>query len=392
MSGIQIVYKELFRLTVAQPFYQNGFYREAGAAPDIQLVPTPETVAVMGRLNFLMRTNAPDGGIIVLARTAGVTAGDPLLRFPPGPGDVLTFLMVLNNPELVNFDDLPLQSGSDSALYFTNTVNDPAALRANLHLSKDATGVDGLNDSIKVSGDNYRFHYNAPVAAGAAVVKYSRTGQSILPAAVINAGGQCDLMFNLAGLPGGSCTLLISGTPVDTFYYLSTGAGLRVFGVIEISLNPALPANYRVVEADRSLSNERPFYQLRFKNRETFWRYTIQLQKTSPIFLEMAAMSPAERADFVSKVNIVTNDASLLSFSMTTASDTEWVFESVATLALREKYNVASNVPLQLSLKKNLNDLSTPAKVVKDNLPFPSTRNLDATAPPKMYSDVFMIL
>ncbi|AHF17469.1 hypothetical protein [Niabella soli] len=393
MNRIQITYKELFRLAIAQPFYRNGFYRSNGTEPDVQLLTAPDTVDLLRRLNLLVRNDPANSGIIVLARAAGTNAaGDALLRFLPTPGTVLTFLMLLNNPELANFDELPLQTQQENTLYFTNNVSDPAAPRDDLHLSKAPEGVDGLNDTIKVSDVNYRFHHSTTVTAGAAVVKESRTGQVIQPSAVINAGGQCDLVFDLSGSPMGTYTLLISGTPVDTFYYLGAAAGQRVFGIVEISLDSALATNYRAVEADRSLTADRPFYQLRFKNRETFWRYTILLQQTSPVYLEMAAMTSAQRSDFISKVNIVSNDTSMITFNMTTASDTEWVFESVNKLALQEKYTGASNVPLQLSLKKNVNDVSTPAKVVKDNLPFPSTGNLDATAPPKIYSDVFMIL
>lgn len=392
MNGIQIKYKELFRLAVAQPFYSNGFFRKNGLGSDIQLIPAPDSSS-MDRLNLLVRNNSEDGGIIVLARTSGENgSGDPLLRFLPAPGEVLTFLMFLNNPDLLNFDELPLQIQDETALYFTNNINDAAALRDHLHLSKGADGADGLNDAIKVSDANYRFHHPAVVVPGTAVVKQNRTGQLVQPLAVINSGGQCDLAFGLSGLAMGPCTLLINGVPADIFYYLGPVAGQRVFGVVEISLDPALLANYRVVEADRSLTGERPFYQIRFKNRETFWRYTIQLQKTSPVYLEMAAMTPTERSDFISKVNIVSNDASVLTFSMKTGTDTEWVFESDNTLALQEKYSAASNVPLQLSLKKYINDVSTPEKMVRDNLPFPPAGSLDGTAFPKIYSDVFMIL
>ena len=116
---------------------------------------------------------------------------------------------------------------------------------------------------------------------------------------------------------------------------------------------------------DRSLTSDRPLYLISFINRETFWRYTIRLQNTSPLYLEMAALSPADKTDFINKLNIVSNDTTV-TFSRITATDNEFVFVSDNELFLHEKYFSSTSLthdPLTLTLKKYISDASREAAV-----------------------------
>lgn len=395
MNGIQIKYRELLRLSIEQLFYQNKIYKQTILPQlDILVVATVSCADVMNKLNMVVKNTDTTGGVIVLARVAGTTGtGDDILRFPPGKEDVLSFLMLLKNPDVINFNDLPVQLAPDKIYYFNNEVNDIAASRNNLHLSKDASGVNGVNDSIKASAENYRFHHVAPVLPGTAKVKHVLTGESVEPSLIVNKGGQSDLTFNLSTLPVGKCQLLINNLPIDEFYYLERYALQPVFGIIEFSLSQTLASNYRIVESDRSLTAERPHYLIRFLNRETFWRYTIRLQNTSPLYLEMASLSPADKIDFISKLNIVSNDTAI-TFSRVIAADAKFVFVSDNELLLQEKYFSSISLthdPLILTLKKYISDVAKEA-TVKNNLPFPLTNSIDASTLPQIYSDIFLTL
>lgn len=396
MNGIQLKYAELFRLSVQQLFYQNNVYKQTKPKPelDILIIPTASCADVMNRMNMVFKNTDANGGLIVLARVAGTNgAGDNLLRFPATQADVLSFLLLLKNPDVVNFNDLPVQPAGNTVYYFSNEVNDLAALRNNLHITKDSSGVNGVNDSIKTSSENYRFHHVVVVTPGTAKVKHVLTGQSVAPTLIVNKAGQCDLTFDLSTLPMGKCELLINNLPTDEFYYLERYALQPVFGIAEFSLSQTLPANYRIIEPDRSLTAGRPFYFISFMKRETFWRYTIRLQNTSPLYLEMAALSPADKIDFINKLNIVTNDTSI-TFSQVTAADTEFVFVSDNELFLQEKYFSSTSLThdvLNLTLKKYITDASKEA-AVKSSLPYPSTAGIDASALPKIYSDIFLTL
>lgn len=395
MSGIQIKYTPLLQLSIEQLFYENHICRQYQSVPELDIVVTPTNscLDVMKRMDLIFKNTDNTGGFIVLARIAADNTVSNVLRFAPRKEDALSFLLVLRNPDVGNFNDLPAQPAEDKIYYFSNEVADAAAPRNNLHLTKNATGVSGADDVIKKSSENYRFHHSSVVIPGTALVKHLMSGQTAAPVSITTDGGQSDLVFNLSTLPAGKFELLISNFPVDEFYYLREHYNDPVFAVIELSLSPTLASNYRLVEPDRSLTPDRPQYTIQFVNRQTTWRYTVQLQTNSPLFLEMAELTPAEKTAFINQLNIESNDTGI-TFTRASATDTEFVFVSDNPILLHEKYFSATSVSherLILTLKKYIGD---PAKeaAVRTNLPYPSTGSIDALTPPQIYSDVFLTL
>ncbi len=403
MNGIQIKYAELFKLSVKQLFYRNTFYKQNSITPetDILVMPTANCAGVMKRLNLVSKNTDENGGLIVFANVAGVNGtGNDILRFHPQKSDILSFLMLLKNNNVINFNDLPVSPPDNYIYYFNNEVNDLAAGRSSLHITKGTSGVNAANDTIKTSSENYRFHSATLVAPGTAKVRHIATGQMLYPVSLNTQGGQSDLSFNLSTFPQGKCELLINNIPADEFYYLERYSMQPVFGIIEFSLSDTVASNYRIIEADNSLTVDRPFYVVSFTNRETFWRYTIRIQNSSPLFLEIAALpTSAEKNDFINKLNIVTNDTTI-TFSRVSATDTEFVFVSDNELFLQERYLSSTSStthgsriifdPLNIILKKHISDANEAA--VKSNLPFPSTGSVDASTLPKIYSDIFLTL
>jgi len=204
MGGLQTKYAELFSLSIEQPFYQNKICRSYQTTPvlDYTLVPSGECQQVMNRMDLVFRNTDTTGGIIVLGRVLGTNGGgDELLRFPATAADKLSFWIVLNNPNLVNFDDLPATLPTSQFYYFSNQLADIAAPRTGLHLSIDPTGVKGANDTIKRSDVTYRYHHPVPIAPNTAKIKHLLTGVSIDPYTVMNQNGQADLIFDLHTLP-----------------------------------------------------------------------------------------------------------------------------------------------------------------------------------------------
>jgi hypothetical protein len=393
MSGILVKYAELSRLSVQQLYYQNKVYRQTKLMPelDIQVLPTQDCIQLMNRMNIVFKNTDANAGFILLANIFGTNAGgNDLLSFSAKKTDVLSFLMILKNGDVINFDDLPVQPSSNYIYYFSNEVIDVAAPRNNLHLSKNATGVDGASDVIKRSNANYSFHSSNIILPGTANVKHILSGQLLEPVSLVTASGQSNISFNLSSIPLGKCQLLVNNLPIEELYYLGNTTQ-PVFGIIEFLLSSTLNSNYRIIEPDRSLSANKPYYTIAFNNRKTFWRYTIRLQTNSPLYLEMAALSAPDKTDFINKLNILTNDTTI-TFSRTVTTDTEFVFISNSPLLLREKYfttGVTSDV-LNFKLAKYIGDARE--AVVKANLPYAPTSNLDATSLPQIYSDIFLTL
>lgn len=295
------------------------------------------------------------------------------------------------NPSLLSFSSLPVRIEPGKIFYFSNQLADGAAPRNDLHLSIDPSGVIGANDLVNTSFANYSFHNASIVPAGAAVVRHLLTGAQMTPKSIVSQSGQSDLLFDLSSLPPGKCKLIISGTDKDNFYYMGLSAPLSVFGVVEISLSSVLGANYRVLETGAVLLPARPFYTIRFNNRKTLWRYTIVLEKNNPLYVAMQAMSPADKATFISHLKIITNDTGI-SFTQSLANDTIFEFISNSAIALQEKYisSSSSGKGLCLTLKKN--EGIAGEGVVRDFLPFPPAGMIDALNDPTIYSDLFLTI
>ncbi len=388
-------YAVLASVSTKQPYYANGVCKSFTVEPtaDFEFLPTDECRETMRKLDCIFKRDEGNAGFVVLARVSGKNGGgDDLVRFMPANGDALTFLVTLRNVDVLNFDDLPTgQYDPNLFYYFNNQRSDAAAARSDLHLSNLSAGVN-TDDRIRRSGNLYRYHFGATVASGDAVVKHVTSNIDVAPGSVVNQNGQSDLAFNLAGIPLGKCRLIIDGNIEDEFYYIGV-APKQVFGIVELSLSQSLSANYRVVESDRSLTADRPVYSLLFPSRKTYWRYTVHLQPSSPLYREIAKLSASDKADFLDKLNIVSNDTAV-TFTRMSATDTDIVFVSDNELAFQEKYFSSSSMthdPLRLTLKQYI---GVPAKeaVVKSDLSYPQTGLIDATSMPVVYSDIFLTL
>ncbi len=395
MSGLEVKYAELFSLSVEQPFYQNNICYRYTVEPDLDftIVPSPECAEVMQRLDLIFRPMDRNGGFTIFGRTLGKNGlGNDLIRFPAKGDDKLTFLVGLQNPEVLANNDLPVQLTKDVMYYFSNNITDAASPRDDLHLTQDEAGVKWPDDSIKMVSDTYRYKYAAEVVAGTVKVKHLLSGAFVTPKFVINDAGKSDLLFDLFSVPSGKCQLLINNVVIEEFYYLGKTNGQPVFAVIELILSSTTASNYRMIEPDGSLTPQRPYYKIVFINRKTIWRYSFQLQTNSPLYLEIAALTPVQKADFLNTINIVSNDTSIV-FHQSLATDTAFEFVSSTALALHEKpvSSSVSNNPLSLKLKKYIGDVAKEA-AVKNDLPYPSSGTLNATGFPTIYSDIFLTL
>ncbi|MDR0793339.1 MAG: hypothetical protein LBE82_08510 [Chitinophagaceae bacterium] len=393
MSGFQIKYNELFSLSITQLFYQNKVCKKYQAEPilDFQITPTQETINLLRRLDWVYKPAATNGGFVVMARVSDDNgSGNSLLRFSPKKEEKLTFGITLKNPDVVNFNDLPVQQPSGESYFFTNQISDNLAARNSLHLSQNNAGA-GAGDLVKFSTSAYSFHNLSPISTGTAVVKHVLTGAVVAAKSLTNQNGEADVAFDLSSLPSGKCRLLISNAVADEFYYVGNSFVQPVFAVVEIVLSDAPDANYRVVESDASITPARPQFDILFTNRKTIWRYNIQLQPNSPLVQEMNQLSAADKTDFLSRLNVVTNDTNI-GFTPVTVSDVQLVFVSAQALPLLENYMSASTAAtLNMTLKKYIGNSAKEAGV-KTNLAFPSTETIDATDFPNIYSNIFLTI
>ena len=394
MGSIQVAYSELFSVSLKQPFYENGITGKYTVSPilDYKILPSTQCQTVLNKLDMVMKNNPTNGGFTIWSRTNGISGANKLLYFKPKAGDLLTFIVVLNNPYFLNYNDLPSQPANDRIYYFNNLITDAAVPRDDLHLSLNITGVD-LADTIKKVVNSYNYVHGANVAVGTAKLKHLTTGIEISPKSHLNEGGQAFLAFDLSGFPAGKCEILISGASAEIAYHLNEMGELPVFAIVECSLAPLALPNYRIVENDGSITPQRPSYGLLFKNRPSLWSYKVILEENSSLFMEIDALSVADKADFFNRLNIVSNDTAVV-FNSNVVNDQLFEFTSSTQLLFQEKYTSSSsptNDALTLTLKKYI---GIPAKEsdVKINLPYPSAHQLDASGDPVIYSKILLNL
>jgi len=396
MSGIVIKYIPLLSLSVEQLFYQNRINRQSGleVATDYDIKPTVECSLIMSRLGLVFKKAERTGGFTILAPVSGKNlAGNDLLKVHERITDKLSFLIHLKNPEILNFNDLPASTPDDGIYYFSNQVADPAALRDDLHLTQNAAGVSGVNDMTKKVSVNYNFQYSAVVAPNTSKVKHFISGAEVSPEKLTTTAGQTELFFNLSRLSSGKCGLYINNVLKDEFYYLNEISSGRIFGVIELSLSNLLIPNYRLIEPDHSILVLKPVYKIRFVNRKTRWRYTVQVPVNSPLYLEYMGLNPADKTDFVNRLNIISNDTGI-AFVLASHTDTLFIFESNTPQALQEKYISSTSVThdaLSLTLKKYIGNVSRETQV-RNGLPFPATQNTDSSNFPVVISNIFITI
>jgi hypothetical protein len=395
MNRLKIKYTELVNISIKQKFYENNICGKfiIEPTPDMVFIPAAETQLLMKRLNFLFKSYNQTNGFTILTVTDNKSVPPNYrLLFLPKNGEKLTFFILLNNPELLNFNELPLPGDASKIFYFSNKISGNPALRKDpLYLTHSSGGVHGTDDRIKKSGSMYAYHHS--VAAANAKLKHLHTDIELLPYSFKNLGGAggCDLVFNLKDLPIGKVKLFIDGSEIETFYYTGDNVPASVLGVIELNLSDALDQNYRLIESDNSLMLPTPLYYIEFKNRKTTWRYTFKLTPTSPLYIEINKLTPIEKPVFMTNLKIVCNN-NTITFSQSAPDASTIIFESENPFALAEKYSIPVTFNrLKLALTKYT---GVPMKetTVIENLPYPSTNMIDARNPAFIYSDIFLTI
>jgi hypothetical protein len=313
-----------------------------------------------------------------------------LLKTKAKKYDKLTFILLLTNPSAFNFDDMPPEFTRENFFVFGNQIADATAARNDLHLTKD-TDIVTVADIVKGTASSFSYLHTTLISPDSARIRHNLTGAEVRPRSAEDIGNRTGLNFDLSLLPDGKCTLFIQNAVVQEIYYLKDMPSQPVCGVVELSLSSALADNYRIIENDNSLVPARPVYKIRFQNRKTHWRYNVQLTPVSPLYLEISALDPADKADFLDHINIVSNDSNF-TFTPKTRTDSFFVFESDLSRFLQEKYLSSSGMvsdPLKLSLKKNI---GSGEKDVRTDLPFPNNGSLDVSTYPNVYSIINITL
>jgi len=334
--GFKIIYKNLFEVKLLHHYFLNkGAVGYDAMDPEqktimeaqydsrgiFQIIPTNECTSLLRAHNALFRST-PSGFMVGIKSVADeILPGvfNPFIK----PADELTFrfLLRMKDHDLLNYTALPLQNQSGSFYVFKNyqvegpaifpslsavqplfkpgkeyfpgdmlsdhPANQTKLFTALLRTSNNtATTTDWLEEtgnattplSYASSGDRY------PVVQGILIYKVKTAnlvpaftlknskGETINPLLTVITGDFYTIQADMRGFPAGFYTLHAENTNsayLDemTFYLLHEE--ILPFGLVEIKVKSNL-AGFDLLDQGHLRS---PVFELRFRNRLTFWRY-----------------------------------------------------------------------------------------------------------------------
>jgi hypothetical protein len=259
---IHIKYAPLFDIGFLHDYYTDKQCR------DIMVVPSPACAQLLTRLG--LRSVATDTGCQVWAKVTRVGNKDFVVADIP-ENTRFTFLLLLQNPHFETFSSLNLGKNADQHYYFNNLVNNAAGDIAHL-VADTGTKKAGNNDLLKFVRNTYQFSHPNNAATRTGEIRYTDSGEK-LENTLDNNNDLFNFSFDLRDTSGGRAGFFIENANTDNFYVHDASARQDVFGVIEVFHRAALPAAYRFIDNDKSVSEKK--YRIQFANRQTTWRYVI---------------------------------------------------------------------------------------------------------------------
>ncbi|MEM9820738.1 MAG: hypothetical protein AAF985_06685 [Bacteroidota bacterium] len=246
-------FEPLFEIQLKHNFYQDD------RCPDFQLLPTPACQQMMQKLGLLFRSNQY-GAFVLYKFMEGET---PLIQSLEAPV-ALSFLLSLKNPNLLNYTDLPLQSGR--VQYYFSNESKQAGSEGNIRINE--ADFAGLADVMPFVGTHFPVEVNA---VGDKKVKVELSNQSgkVLVDQVVE--DQQYFHLHLGAQDPGQYRISVADQPPFRVYY-EPAVHDQHFGLIELQINPK---DQRLFDKEKSC-----VFDICFKSRSTVWRYYIVNQRS----------------------------------------------------------------------------------------------------------------
>lgn len=262
MSPVDIVFKDLFSISLRHRYYANG------VSQDFLIVPTALTQSRMRDYGLLFRQTAT--GMTVLYEE------DPALKGPRRAfQETLRFSFMLQprNPWLLNYSDLALDLPS-GRFYYLNNLNDNV-LGGRLLLTRAAfvSSQDVL--SLKPLVFQHRDALPGPDAELRITDEFGKVRVS-RQARVVE--GYAVWTIDLRGCGPGSYRMEINGTEKERFYASDELEGRKFFGLIDVLHGPQVPESYRFTDPEQGNAIEARTYHVEIDNRKTYWKFYVVLK------------------------------------------------------------------------------------------------------------------
>ena len=263
-------YKELFKLSIKNEYYRSGY------SPDFSIIPSRQCEKLLKDHGLKMK--AMPHGAVVYGEVGQDNNDDKLFR---GFSKEVTFvfLMKLNNPFFVNFTDVPIQQERHRVYYFNNLTNHASDGKLFLVNKEEIPKVTDNAARITLSPEIYTYTCSGTGEEKTGTLSFVGEGLSI-DQTIGNTNGEFRFQFDLSRYNQGRCRFTVDGQS-ERFYLAKELYREDIFGIIEIAVKSSVPANYRFVDADDTITMKE--YVIPFTNRSTIWRYLVYDKMTNTL-------------------------------------------------------------------------------------------------------------
>lgn len=359
-------YKELFRITVKNEYYTNGF------CPDFTFEPTKECVLQLK--NHGIKIKSMPHGIALFGEVVEDGEDEKLAR-----GFVedtkLTFAMKLNNPFFINFSDVPVTMERHHSFYFNNLVDNSEASELFLVSKTEIPKTSNNTALIRLSSEYYSYTHASAGDAKTGTLSFVDDGYSI-DQEVENDNDEYRFHYDLTPYAPGRCQFAVDGV-TDSFYAANELYRSSLFGIVEVFAKSSVPAGYQFVDSDQVVTTRE--YVIPFTNRSTIWRYKVYDKVTNQLSSPAIAM---DGTDFNVENTAATNyPEDYACFSFTSGEEGNPTTEKVLPL---------TEAPLSnITLSGSFNGSS---KDIIEHLPNPDIRLIkpDTDDTSKIYSEIIV--
>ncbi|MCW9708154.1 hypothetical protein [Fodinibius salsisoli] len=349
------LYESLFQLEISHDYYRNN------QSADFRITPAGDTVRQLRNHGLLFRKNP--SGFSVLGEVIPAGGGDvELLRSPEKPARY-QFLLHQQQPDFLNYTDLPFHEVGKTIYYFNNLQSNIDGGIKYLHFASDHVTA---GDQLDLESGNYRYAVSG--------TEIQKTARLVFPdlgieekQQVSNTEGVFNFQFDLSNYPAGRAELWIDGSKEELFYSAGTEQMAGVFGIIEVFHSNEVPSTYQFLDDNNFVEAQN--YQLAFQKRSTFWKYII-----------------------VNKSGADLDDPGIQNGSYTFTQDTSGSYPSNYSVFISDQEIPLSQEGIDsLSLRKKF---STSNRKVLDGLPNPRQNMLrrDEANINKFYSEVYLYI
>lgn len=263
-----VKFERLFEVEIYHHYYA------AKVSEDLVINPTADCRRLLRDYGLLLRTTPK--GFVVLYEAYEDAAQKLHPRKPLEENVRLSFWLQPNNPYLINYSDLPLDSPSGH-IYYGSNLNDNLQ-DSQLLLSAD-TGAEFLSpqDLLELKSQRFQYPMESPNFS-AEIEIIDDFANIVIKETVVMVDGVANFPVDLRKYGSGKFTLKIDGIQKAQFYANDELIGQNVFGLIDIFRHDSVPVAYQFTDATQNHDVQTKAFVVKIANRQTFWKYFLVLK------------------------------------------------------------------------------------------------------------------